>query len=231
LLNAAAIANIVLVIGGGFKTGILELVGQAGPMAKFVLILLGFFSIISWAIMAERFRTLGKAEKESSLFLRKFNDAASLSEVIEYSKLLDNSPLARIFDVALKFGNPASSGAAKNPRILKRELEKRAAMEIQRMERFLSFLATTASVTPFVGLFGTVWGIMNAFRGIGMAGTASIAAYAPGIAEALVTTAAGLAAAIPAVIGYNHFLRKVRVLSAEVDEFTEDLIARIEESR
>jgi biopolymer transport protein TolQ len=198
-------------------------------MAKFVLALLGCFSITSWAIMAERFRTLGKAEKESSLFLRKFNDAGSLSELIEYSKLLSNSPLARIFDIALKFSNP-SPGTSRSSRILKRELEKRAAMEIQRMERFLSFLATTASVTPFVGLFGTVWGIMNAFRGIGMAGTASIAAYAPGIAEALVTTAAGLAAAIPAVIGYNHFLRKVRVQSTEIDEFTEDLIARIEES-
>ncbi len=212
----------------GFKTGILDLIGQAGPMAKFVLLVLGIFSIISWAIMAERFRTLRRADRESRLFLKKFNDAGSLRDIVEFSTLLTGSPLARIFRIAVTPGNP-SPLVSKRTKNLKREVEKQAFSEIQKLERFLSFLATTASVTPFVGLFGTVWGIMNAFRGIGTAGTASIAAYAPGIAEALVTTAAGLAAAIPAVIGYNHFLRKIRVVSDEIEEFSEDLMTRIED--
>src|SRR5262249_42941436 len=101
--------------------------------------------------------------------------------------------------------------------------------ELRNLERALTFLATTASVAPFVGLFGTVWGIMNAFRGIGAAGGASIAAYAPGIAEALVTTAAGLAAAIPAVIAYNHFNRRVKVLSTQMEEFATDFIHLVEQ--
>ena len=110
-------------------------------------------------------------------------------------------------------------------------LRKSASVQINRLERSLGFLATTASATPFIGLFGTVWGIMNAFRGIGMAGTASLAAYAPGIAEALVATAAGLAAAIPAVIGYNHFLGRLRSMEGRIDEFVADFVHRVEGRR
>ncbi|MEW5807703.1 MAG: MotA/TolQ/ExbB proton channel family protein [Acidobacteriota bacterium] len=212
----------------GFQTGIIELVAQSGAMAKFVLFILMLFSIVSWAIMVDRYRTLRRVERESRLFITKFNSAASLTELVEFSKLLDKNPLANIFLLSVSSGNP-SPPSGRNVRLLKRNIRKNASLELRKIDKYLSFLATTASVTPFIGLFGTVWGIMNAFRGIGASGTASLAAYAPGIAEALITTAAGLAAAIPAVVAYNHFVRKVRVLSAETEEFIEDLVARIEE--
>jgi biopolymer transport protein TolQ len=110
-------------------------------------------------------------------------------------------------------------------------LRKNASVQLAELERSLGFLATTASATPFIGLFGTVWGIMNAFRGIGVSGTASLAAYAPGIAEALVATAAGLVAAIPAVIGYNHFMGRLRSMDLVIDEFVADFIHRIQGRR
>ncbi len=114
---------------------------------------------------------------------------------------------------------------------LMRSIEKSALGESRKFQRFLGFLATTASVAPFIGLFGTVWGIMNAFRSIGAAGGASIAVYAPGIAEALVTTAAGLAAAIPAVAGYNYLVACLRQLDDEMEDFSADLMQRIEAPR
>lgn len=195
-------------------------------MAKFVLIILSFFSIVSWAIMAERFRTFRKAEKESLLFLHKFHHTKNISEISEFSKLLNGNPLTHIFEASLSQSNP--SPVYREEKSIKRVLEKTATSELTKLEKHLSFLATTASATPFIGLFGTVWGIMNAFRGIGASGTASLAAYAPGIAEALITTAAGLAAAIPALIGYNYFVRKVRMMDRKMEEFKEDLVAKLE---
>ncbi len=208
-----------------------ELVRHAGPMAKFVLIVLAAFSVVSWAILAERRRTFRKAERESDAFVRRFRKGGGLATIHDSTAHLARSPLASIFRAGFReiSLNPPKADALDPTDLeaLDRVLRKSASAELTDLERSLGFLATTASVTPFIGLFGTVWGIMNAFRAIGTSGTASLAAYAPGIAEALVATAAGLAAAIPAVIGYNHFLRRLRLMDAKTEEFIADFVHRV----
>ena len=213
-----------------------RLVMDSGPMAKFVLLVLAAFSIASWAIMAERYRRFRRAEDQSRRFLDRFHEGGGLAAIQDDTKDLEWSPLADIYrsgfrEISL---NPTTEGSSLRGEALEavdRLLRKNASVQIAELERSLGFLATTASATPFIGLFGTVWGIMNAFRGIGVSGTASLAAYAPGIAEALVATAAGLAAAIPAVIGYNHFLGKLRAMDLLIDEFIADFIHRIQGRR
>lgn len=214
-------------------TDVLTMVLSAGPMAKFVLIVLAFFSIFSWGIIAERIRTFRRAERESEAFLERFRRGGGLAAIQDATSALSRSPLAGIFragfrEISLNPPPPGAIVEGSELDAIDRMLRKNASSQLGALERSLGFLATTASVTPFVGLFGTVWGIMNAFRGIGTAGTASLAAYAPGIAEALVATAAGLAAAIPAVIGYNHFLGRLRGMEASIDEFIADFTHRVQ---
>ena len=225
--------------------GILNLLGQSGPMALCVLALLGALSILSWAIMIERWRRFRFAERESRALIERMGTERALAPLAEFGRNLQHSPLASILvaffrevvrhqgkGVLSPEGRPVGSNPGQVDERLKsallRALEKSALAESLRFQRFLGFLATTASVAPFIGLFGTVWGIMNAFRSIGAAGGASIAAYAPGIAEALVTTAAGLAAAIPAVAGYNYFAARLRNVDAEMEDFAADLMQRVE---
>jgi len=213
-----------------------SLVLDAGPMAKFVLFVLVTFSVLSWGIMTERLRTFRRAERQSDAFLLRFHQGGALAAIHGDAKALATSPVADVFRAGFReiTLNPRPEGtplAGAHLEALDRMLRKSASSQITRLERSLGFLATTASATPFIGLFGTVWGIMNAFRGIGLAGTASLAAYAPGIAEALVATAAGLAAAIPAVIGYNHFLGRLRAMEARIDEFIADFLHRVEGRR
>jgi biopolymer transport protein TolQ len=215
---------------------VLSLVGDAGPMAKFVLVVLALFSILSWAIIAERFLRFRRAEAESRAFLRRFHEAGGLAAVQDATAELRASPLADVYRAGFReisLNPPAAGGTwqGQDLEALDRMLRKSASVQLSELERSLGFLATTASATPFIGLFGTVWGIMNAFRGIGVAGTASLAAYAPGIAEALVATAAGLAAAIPAVISYNHFIGRMRTMDARIDEFIADFMHRIQGRR
>jgi biopolymer transport protein TolQ len=213
-----------------------SLVMSAGPMAKFVLAVLALFSVISWGIMAERFRTYRAAERESETFLAHFREGDGLAGIHDATASLRHSPVADVFrsgfrEISL---NPPPTGEALDARSLEPlecVLRKSSSVQLSELERSLGFLATTASATPFIGLFGTVWGIMNAFRGIGVTGTASLAAYAPGIAEALVATAAGLAAAIPAVIGYNHFLGRLRTMDARIEEFVADFVHRVQGRR
>jgi biopolymer transport protein TolQ len=213
-----------------------HLVLDAGPMSKLVLLVLAGFSIASWAIMAERYRRFRRAEEQSRSFLERFHQGGGLAAINDETKSIRWSPLADIFrsgfrEISL---NPTTEGNTIRGEALEavdRVLRKNASVQLAELERSLGFLATTASATPFIGLFGTVWGIMNAFRGIGVTGTASLAAYAPGIAEALVATAAGLAAAIPAVIGYNHFLGRLRAMDLLIDEFVADFIHRLQGRR
>jgi len=213
-----------------------SLVLEAGPMSKLVLLVLAGFSVASWAIMAERYRRFRRAEDQSRAFLERFHKGGGLAAIHDESKPIRWSPLADIFrsgfrEISL---NPTTEGSTLRGESLEavdRVLRKNASVQLAELERSLGFLATTASATPFIGLFGTVWGIMNAFRGIGVTGTASLAAYAPGIAEALVATAAGLAAAIPAVIGYNHFLGRLRGMDLLIDEFIADFIHRLQGRR
>jgi len=209
---------------------------EAGPMAKFVLLVLAGFSIASWAIMAERRRRFKRAETDSRSFLERFHEGGGLAAIQDETKQLQWSPVADIYRAGFReiSLNPQSDGGGIRGESLEavdRVLRKSAVVQTTDLERSLGFLATTASATPFIGLFGTVWGIMNAFRSIGISGTASLAAYAPGIAEALVATAAGLAAAIPAVIGYNHFLGRLRGMDSLMEEFRADFLHRVQGRR
>ncbi len=212
-----------------------SLVLDAGPMAKLVLITLAIFSIVSWGITTERFVRFRRAEEESRHFLARFERGGGLAAIQDDTAQLRWSPLADIYRAVFReiSLNPPADGAWHGSELesVARIVRRSASAQMSQLERSLGFLATTASATPFIGLFGTVWGIMNAFRGIGVAGTASLAAYAPGIAEALVATAAGLAAAIPAVISYNHFLGRLRSMDSRIDEFMADLIHRIQGRR
>jgi biopolymer transport protein TolQ len=213
-----------------------SLVLDAGPMAKFVLLVLAAFSVASWGIMAERWRRFRRAERESQDFLDRFHEGGGLAAIQDETSGLTWSPVAEVYRSGFReisLNPPRESGPLAGDTLdaVDRMLRKSSSVQLSELERSLGFLATTASATPFIGLFGTVWGIMNAFRGIGVTGTASLAAYAPGIAEALVATAAGLAAAIPAVIGYNHFLGRLRSMDSLVEEFRADFLHRMQGRR
>jgi len=238
LASKRMLSPLLLAAAPGLNGTILDLVRQSGPVAKLVLLLLFTQSVVCWAIIAERWRTFRRAETETNAFLERFRRSGKLSELAESSDADRFSPIVALFQAGFRElhrgagRTPATEPSQVDRRVIsgvERMLLRTANEQLRKLERSLTFLATTASVAPFVGLFGTVWGIMNAFRGIGATGTASLAAYAPGIAEALVTTAAGLAAAIPAAIAYNHFNRHVRVLSTQMDEFATDFIHLIEQ--
>ncbi|MBT3509088.1 MAG: Tol-Pal system subunit TolQ [Nitrospina sp.] len=222
---------------------------QSSLMAKGVLVLLMIFSIVSWAIIVSKFRIYRQAKNEDSRFLETFTKTENLTHIYNFAKELRMSPLARIFltgyrelyvfqemakEERKKRGEPPStSGESVTPRDLKGislALNKAINREIERMSRRLEFLATTGSTTPFVGLFGTVWGIMHSFRSIGLQGTASIGGVAPGIAEALIATAAGLVAAIPAVIFFNYFNNKIILFTSVMDDFLQDFIYMAEKN-
>ena len=200
-----------------------------------LLILIGF-SIASWAVMWERHRRFARAERESREFLERFHEGGSMAAIGDDTKELKGSPLAGIFRAGFReiSLNPSTDGGAiqgENLQAVERVLRKNGNVHLTELERSLGLLATTASATPFIGLFGTVYGIMEAFRGIGLSGNASLQAYAPGIAEALIATAAGLFAAIPAVIGYNHFLGRLRSMDSLIEEFIADFIHRLQGRR
>ncbi len=229
-----ASGGLLAVTNPGFQGDILRLVVDSGPLVKFVLFVLLGFSVLSWSVMIERYRALKRAEDDSVRFLRDLAAEKRLADLRDRSSRYSKSPLVPIFsagfrelatavaDVVGRFrGSPAIPDEARD-RVLervRRRLEEAAAGEAERLDRNLGVLATTGSVTPFIGLFGTVWGIMNAFQAIGVSGSASLAAVAPGISEALVTTAAGLFAAIPAVVGYNLLLARARRLGGRIDRF------------
>jgi len=217
----------------------LSLIAQAGVVAKGVLALLLVFSLVSWTLIFLKFRILGRADRQDERFLRLFREGKQLSGMYEDSRRLPQSPLAALFREGYKElsymlkGNPGAGGqpgaeAAMKPMDLppddllarlSRTLRHASLREISGLERSLIFLATTGNITPFIGLFGTVWGIMDAFHSIGMTGSANLGAVAPGIAEALITTAAGLAVAIPGVIAYNYFLNRIKGAATRMDLF------------
>ncbi len=224
---------------------IIYMIMNAGFMVQFVLFLLLLFSIFSWAIIIIKIRTIGKAFKESEAFTDFFWKSKDFSEAFSKAKQLHYSPAARVFRVAyVELRKLSKSGARKAPPTdeemaglklkfvatdnVKRALDRTVDTETTRMVQLVPFLATTGNATPFIGLFGTVWGIMNSFHGIGLRGSASLAVVAPGISEALIATAAGLATAIPAVIFYNYFIQRIRVLESDVRSFSADLLNIIE---
>jgi len=229
--------------GMGPRLSVWAMILQAGPIVKLVLLILFLFSVISWAIIFTKLVTIRKVEKESQIFLRTFWESKKLSTVFADSKRTSSSSIARIFRSGYtelgKFTKPQESiemggVVVLDPTTIGTELEgvdnveralrQATTTEVTRLEKGLNFLATTGSTTPFIGLFGTVWGIMDSFREIGVQKSASLAAVAPGISEALVATAAGLAAAIPAVIAYNYYLGRIAVISAELENFNSEFL-------
>jgi biopolymer transport protein TolQ len=222
---------------------------HAGPVVKFVLVLLLFFSFISWAIIFVKFRLLSKAKWETENFLDLFWGSRDFKKIYKSSEDLTSSPVARVFRAGyIEFtrirrietasnaiGDQSISGEGRSIRSqqaimdnLERAVRKGTIDQMNRMERAVSFLATTGNTAPFIGLFGTVWGIMESFRGIGLKGSASLAVVAPGISEALIATAAGLAAAIPAVVAFNYFTHRISALRAEMDIFASDFLSAFE---
>lgn len=228
---------------------LIHMVTNAGLMVQFVLLLLLFFSVTSWAIMIYKFRYLRRAFKDSVLFTDFFWASRDLSEAFKKTKQLHGSPVAKIFRVGyleLKKVSQSGTTASTSPHKpvesvttssryeftgtenVERALRRAITSETTKMIQMVPFLATTGNTTPFIGLFGTVWGIMNSFHGIGLRGSASLAVVAPGISEALVATAAGLAAAIPAVIAFNYFMQKIRTIESELQNFSADFLNIIE---
>jgi biopolymer transport protein TolQ len=203
---------------------ILSLILNAGLVVKFVLLILLFFSVFSWAIIFYKFRLLSRVEKESSEFKRSFEKIKDWDSLYQIAKKQSVSPLVALFKAAYSVRDSHELPEATERDEMKRALKRVVSVESTRLERYLTFLATTGSTTPFIGLFGTVWGIMNSFSGIGRLGSASLAVVAPGIAEALIATAAGLAAAIPAVIAYNYYLSRTRRNIIAMEDFAQELI-------
>ncbi len=213
---------------------VFKLILDASLMVKGILLILLFFSVFSWAIIIYKRRSLKSAGRQSQRFLEIFEKSRNLSEVNEAAKRYAQSPLAWVFQAGYKElsylakANPRISLTPANVDSLSRALNKAANNEVSKLERMMGFLATTGSVTPFIGLFGTVWGIMDAFHKIGVVRSASLVTVAPGIAEALITTAVGLFAAIPAVIAYNAYLTRIKDLISQMEDFSAEFLGIVE---
>jgi biopolymer transport protein TolQ len=207
------------------RSTLLDLVLRASPIAKAVLLILLLFSMASWAIIFIKARATKRAARQSAEFLRAFERSSRWAELYANVAAFAASPLTAIF---LAANGELQKQSRLNLDAVHRAMQSAAISETTRLERSLGYLASTASASPFIGLFGTVVGIIIAFNGLTQATTASIQAVAPGIAEALVATAAGIAAAVPAVIGYNRYLNRIKVLAAEMDSFTLRLLNFIE---
>ncbi|MCK6510983.1 protein TolQ [Myxococcota bacterium] len=215
---------------------IMELLTQSRGVVLFVLILLIGFSVMCWGIIVYKWFVLYQAQNQSLDFLDLFWGSKRLDNIFKESEELSRSPIAQVFragyielnkiqkQAAATTDNSSMSQALGGLENIQRAMRRATNTEMSYMERYMPFLATTASAAPFVGLFGTVWGIMKSFIGIKEAGTAGLNVVAPGIAEALIATAVGLAAAIPAVIAYNFFLSKIRGIDGEIDNFSNDFL-------
>jgi len=220
---------------GDVETDFFQLLGEGGAIAQIVLVILLLFSLISWAIILYKFWQFSRIERQTRTFLDVFRKSSKFSEVHAVCRTLTESPLTGLFQAGYgelntqlrgssnpaepKPSPPGARPTLKSLDAVDRALLRATTVELNRLERRVPFLATTASITPFIGLFGTVWGIMDSFQRIGVAGSSSLAVVAPGIAHALIATAAGLFAAIPAVYFYNYFTNRVKYFSGEMDDF------------
>ena len=216
--------------GAGGRDDLLTMVTGSTPVVQAVLYLLVFFSVASWGVILYKARQIRSARKASDRFIESFWETKNLTTIHAASQEMALSPVAQVFRagyqelVRLTRAKRQAEDAQLSTELggianVERAMRRAATQQLTELERALTFLATTASATPFIGLFGTVWGIMHAFLGLSTTTSSTIQAVAPGIAEALIATATGLAAAIPAVVAYNSFSRQVRVLSAEMDNF------------
>jgi biopolymer transport protein TolQ len=212
---------------GGEITSLIE---TSGLVAKLVLLVLLVFSLMSWAIIFAKWGLLRRARMQSNRFVRAFRKSQRIQDISALADQFKPSPLVAVFEGAYEELRKQAPQPLRMP-ALQRATQIASSEELTRLESRLPWLATTASVTPFIGLFGTVWGIIDAFHGLGTAGSATLRAVAPGISEALITTAAGLFAAIPAVIAYNLFIQHIREFGARMDDFSLELMNEIERAQ
>lgn len=216
---------------------------HAGPVGQAVMATLLFFSLTSWAIVFMKFRLFRNVKRDTEEFLEMFWSSPNLNEAYSIAEDYTFSPEASVFTSGFnelqkinkirsrkEEGKPAQTLNSKLASMdnLKRTIRKAESQEVSQMGRLLPFLATTGSATPFIGLFGTVWGIMTSFHDIGMRGSASLAVVAPGISEALVATAAGLGAAIPAVIFFNYYSNVLAEIDNDIQNFSTDFLNLVE---
>jgi biopolymer transport protein TolQ len=213
------------------SSALVEMVANSGPVAMAVLVLLLVASLYSWTVILSKVSLFGKATKESRRFIRAFRKANRLQEVAAFASDYSASPLAQVFEDVYETYKRQTGGFGPPHNLvpLERTAQTAASEAVTGMERRMTWLATIAAVSPFVGLFGTVWGIVDAFHGLGTAGAATLRAVAPGISEALITTAAGLFVAVPAVIAYNQFTARIRVFASAIDDFCRELLNSLDE--
>jgi biopolymer transport protein TolQ len=209
---------------------IIEMVRNSGAVAFAVLVILLLASIFSWAIMFSKWRRFRRARKQGLSFLRAFRKSGRLSEIAAVADQFQPSPLVSVFtEINDEYQRQSGGrGMPRNPAALERAAQTASSEALTDMELHMTWLATIANAATFIGLFGTVWGIIDAFHGLGTAGTATLRAVAPGISEALITTAAGLAVAIPALVGYNQLTAQLRDFAARMDDFGRELLNAIE---
>jgi biopolymer transport protein TolQ len=202
---------------------LVEVLQQTTPITRFVLAILLIFSVWSWGVILSKTLLIRKINRESETFWKIFRRGKNISEISTALETLRFTPLVPVFNSAAERSGKASVG------VLQRTVQRSASAQLTRLEKRMNFLATTASVTPFIGLFGTVWGVMTSFSGLANANTATLRAVAPGIADALIATAFGLFAAIPAVIAYNHFVYQIRNIGGQLDDLQTEILAASDE--
>ena len=208
-----------------------DLMGRVGPIAIFVLVVLLVASLYSWMLILAKASTFSKATKQSRRFIRAFRKATRLQELASLTGDYTASPLAQVFeDVYETYKRiTGGSGPPRSLAPLERSAQTAASEAITALERRITWLATIAQTAPFVGLFGTVMGVVESFQGIATAGAGSLKAVAPGIADALITTAAGLFVAVPAVVAYNQFTARIRIFASATDDFCRELLNSLEQ--
>lgn len=210
---------------------LIEMLGNIGAIALGVLLVLLFASLYSWTVILGKMATFKKATSESRRFIRTFRKASRLQEIATALPDFKDSPLAQVFEDVYETykRQTGGSGPPRNIAPLERSAQTAASEAVTALERRLTWLATIAATSPFVGLFGTVIGVVDAFHGLGTAGAATLRAVAPGISEALITTAAGLFVAVPAVVAYNQFAARVKIFASAIDDFSRELLNSLEE--
>jgi biopolymer transport protein TolQ len=212
------------------SSALVEMIHNSGPVAFAVLVILLIASIVSWAIMFSKWSSFSRAHTQSQRFLRAFRKSTRLSEIAAVADQFKPSPLVAVFtEIHDEYQRQnGGRGLPRNPVALERAAQTASSEALTSMESRMTWLATIAAIAPFIGLFGTVMGIIDAFHGLGTAGAATLRAVAPGISEALITTAAGLVVAIPAVVGYNQLTARLREFAARMDDFGRELLNAIE---
>jgi len=226
------------------RADIISMVIEAGPVVKLVMLILLLFSIISWAIIFLKAYILRRARKETDIFMNQFWENRNLNKLLQTSRSLKYSPITHMFISGyteitrikrIQSESETEGACIDTPAVkqslmdnLDRSMKRIAIDQHRRLEKAIGFLATTGNTTPFIGLFGTVWGIMESFRGIALKGSANLAVVAPGISEALIATAAGLAAAIPAVVAFNFLTSRLESFQSDMDIFTAEFLSLVE---